>query len=553
MEKIKKFLLFGGLACIAIMPFLVRNSKSAINANTDDTIVILTGHNENLRFEFSQGFQKWYKERTGRTVFVDWRYLGGVSEIVRYLDSVYGSAFRQYWERDLGRQWTAEVQKAFVQRTSDESKWGDGIRREVCGAFYGSSVSSAIDIFFGGGASEFIIQADRGTIVDSGFFGEHPELFCDKAIPRHIGNEETYDGKGRWFGQCMSTFGILSNRAAMAALGLGDGDAVRWEQLADPRLFGAVALVDPTKSSALLKAYETIIQQQIFSRKLELEAERSGRSDVKIMEIALRDGWLRGLRLLQRIAGNTRYFSDAPSKMVQDIASGNSAVGIIVDFLGNGQVAFDQNRCGWERLNFVMPEDGSTICPDPIAILRGAPNEAVAKLFLEFILGECGQKLLAFKVGTPGGPVRNELYRPPVNGAVYCDRYASYRTNAKYNLDSFNSLAIPIDGSATANLYSAIKWIVKFAFMVPQRELIDAWSAILAARREGRLANAEKAMEIMEDFSGFEYDSANETLAAILRPSQPSLSLETQRHIVERFKRQYEMARRVAESGKESR
>ncbi|MDR2667562.1 MAG: ABC transporter substrate-binding protein [Puniceicoccales bacterium] len=550
-EKIKKFFLFGGLACIAIMPFLVRSGGSAINANTDDTVVILTGHNENLRFEFSQGFQKWYRERTGRTVFVDWRYLGGVSEIVRYLDSVYGSAFRQYWEKDLGRPWTAEVQKAFVQRSADESKWGSGIEREVCEAFYNSKITSAIDILFGGGVSEFIVQANRGAIVDSGFLGEHPELFCDGCIPHFVGAEELWDGNGRWFGQSLSTFGILRNRAALAALGLEDGDVAQWEQLADPRLFGAVALVDPTKSSALLKAYEMIVQQQIFFRRKELEAAGDRRSSWKNDGQAAREGWMRGLRLLQRIAGNTRYFSDAPSKMVQDVASGNSAVGIIVDFIGNGQAAFDRSRCGWERLNFILPVNGSAISPDPIAILRGAPNESVAKLFLEYILGEEGQKVIAFRIGTPGGPIRNELYRPPVNVNVYADCYAAYRTSCDNQMDAIAHAALSVDASATAHLYNTLKWIVKFALMVPQKELVEAWSAILTARREGRFANAEKAMEIMEDFSGFAYDEANETLAAVLQPSQPSLSLATQRKIVERFKRQYELAKHVAESGRQ--
>ncbi|MDR1436147.1 MAG: ABC transporter substrate-binding protein [Puniceicoccales bacterium] len=547
-KKMKKLTLIGALLCIFALPFLVRNGKRAISANADDTVIVLTGHNENLRFEFGQGFQKWYKERTGRSVFVDWRYLGGVSEIVRYLDSVYASAFRQHWETELGRQWTADVQRAFVRRTADRDKWTDELQRDVCEAFYNSSISSSIDIFFGGGVSEFIIQADLGTIVDSGFLREHPELFCESCIPHYIGSEELWDGHGRWFGQSLSSFGILRNRAAMAERCLVDGDAIQWEQLADPRMFGILSLVDPTKSSALLKAYEVIIQQQIFFRLKELEQEFGRPADGEMRKMAAEDGWLRGLRLLQRMAGNTRYFSDAPSKMVQDVASGNSAVGIIVDFMGNGQAAFDNGRCGWERLNFTMPANGSTISPDPIAILRGAPNENVAKLFLEYILGEGGQKIIAFKVGTPGGPIRNELYRPPVHRAIYGDEYIAYRSNRENQFDDLVSSSLAADAADTARLYNALKWIVKFALMVPQRELVDAWGAIVKARREGRTENADMAMAIFENFSGFTYGEANETLSAILHQSQPSAALEAQRNIVERFQRQYKQAKLVAES-----
>jgi ABC-type Fe3+ transport system substrate-binding protein len=542
-STVKKLLLLAALVAIAVLPLFVRDGKRAINAKTDDTVVIITGNNENLRFEFAQGFQKWYRERTGRTVFVDWRFLGGAVETVRYLDSIYGSAFRMHWEKELGRSWSGEVQKAFTERVTDRSSWTTDVEREVCGAFYGSEISSAIDLLFGGGVSEFIIQADRGTIVDSGFLREHPELFCADCIPSSIGGEELWDRKGRWFGQSLSTFGLLYNRAALAAKGIEDNWLQQWSQLADPRLFGSVALVDPTKSSALLKAYEMVIQQQIALRRKELEKEKA--SDLE--RRAVREGWLEGLRILQLAAANTRYFADGPTKMILDVSSGNSAVGIIVDFMGNAQAAFDRSRCGWERLRFTLPVGGSAISPDPIAILRGAPNEKVAKLFLEYILGEEGQKVMTFRVGTPGGPIRDELYRPSVNLKVYAEAYAPYRTFEGDQFEAIASAALSIHPEYTAPVYNALKWTVKFALMVPHRELVEAWGAILAARSEGRGEDADRALRILEDFSGFCYDEVPATLAAVLAPSRPSEALAVQRKIVERFRGQYHLAKLRAE------
>ncbi|MDR2664597.1 MAG: extracellular solute-binding protein [Puniceicoccales bacterium] len=544
---LKKFLLVGILAALVALPFAVRERGRAIDAATDDTVVILTGHNENLRFEFSQGFQKWYRERTGRTVFVDWRYLGGVSEIVRYLDSVYGNAFRLYWERELGRPWNAEVQGAFVRRTADESKWTDPIQREVWEAFYGSNVSSGIDIFFGGGVSEFIIQADRGTAIDCGFLREHPELFCESSIPPYVGGEPLWDSQGRWFGQSLSIFGILCNRAALSAKGLEDSDVVQWSQLTDPRLFGAVALADPTKSSALLKAYEMIVQQQILLRRRELNISAGGAGSGELEAQALQEGWLRGLRVLQLIAANTRYFADAPTKMILDVASGNSAVGIIVDFLGEAQAAFDRSRCGWERLRFIPPANGSAISPDPIAVLRGAPNLEVAKLFLEYILGEGGQKLVSFQVGAPGGPIRSELFRPAVNRKVYAAEYTDYRTRKEDQFRALESSALVYRPEYTASVYNALKWTVKFALMVPHGELVEAWAAILAARAEGRTEDADRALRILENFSGFTHEEVNGTLAPVLQPTHPAVALKVQREIVQRFQEQYRLAKRTAE------
>ncbi|MDR3317057.1 MAG: extracellular solute-binding protein [Puniceicoccales bacterium] len=529
------------------LPFLLRDSSRAINVHAADTVVILSGHNENVRFELGQGFQRWYKEKTGRTVFVDWRFLGGVVEIVRYLESVYSAAFRYHWEHELGLSWTSEVQQIFGQRTEDRSRWDTPLKKEVCGTFYDSKISSAIDLFFGGGVSEFAIQADRGALVDCGFLGEHPELFNGDVIPAFLAGEHLWDPNGRWFGQVLSTFGILYNREAIAALGLRDEDICQWWQLADPKLFGAIALVDPTKSSAVLKAYEMVVQQQIALCLEELQKQTlSGEHGKKTAEqLAIREGWLRGLRLLQLISANTRYYADTPTKMILDISSGNSAAGPIVDAMGNAQVDFDRQRCGWERLAFVLPQNGSAISPDPIGILRGAPNESVAKLFLEYVLGESGQKVVAFAVGAPGGPVRNALFRPPVNRKIYAADYASCRS---FQGDPFQDLAAcDFHPERTASIYNALKWTVKFAFMIPHRELVEAWNAILKAREEGRTAAAETALELLQDFSEFAFDEVNVTLATMLRPDKPALALEAQRQLVRRFQKQYREARRIAE------
>jgi ABC-type Fe3+ transport system substrate-binding protein len=546
---LRKSLLGFALAAVLSLPFLVRDARVAIDASTDDTVVILTGHNENVRYELGQGFQDWYRRRTGRTVFVDWRFLGGVSEIIRYLDSVYAGAFRYHWEHGLHRPWTDEVQRIFVHRTADRNQWKTPLERRVCESFYDSSVSSGVDLFFGGGASEFIIQADLGTLVSCGLLEEHPELFGDGgAIPRFFAGEELWDGRGRWFGQVFSTFGILVNRDALAALGV-DGDSIgQWEQLADPSLVGAVALADPAKSSALLKAYESIVQQQMLFC-LRRMPQEEGVAAEEWERRAVEEGWLRGLRLLQRISANARYYADAPSKMILDVSSGNSAVGIIVDFMGQSQAAEDRERCGHDRLRFVLPTNGSAVSADPIGLLRGAPNVAVAKLFMEYVLGLEGQKVVAFAVGTPGGPVRHALFRPAVHRGIYATAFDPYRLapgNPYEDLADFDYRR-----ERTVAVYAALKWVVKYACMVPHGELVEAWRAILVAREEGRREAAEEALRVLEDFSGFGLGEIRQTLEPILHQTSPTKALTLQREIVRRFQEQYARARRIAETGRD--
>ncbi|MDR0340340.1 MAG: hypothetical protein LBH53_02130, partial [Puniceicoccales bacterium] len=174
-------------------------------------------------------------------------------------------------------------------------------------------------------------------------------------------------------------------------------------------------------------------------------------------------------------------------------------------------------------------------------------NREVAKLFLEYVLGEEGQKIVVFRVGTPGGPIRNELFRPAVNRAVYAEKYAPYCTKGDGSVQTFERSALTYRPEYTASVYSTLKWMIKFAFMVPHRELVEAWAAILSARSEGRTDDAERALKILEDFSGFAYDEVNDVFAAVLQPTRPAAALEVQRRIVGRFRDQYRLAKRTAE------
>ncbi|MDR0428830.1 MAG: ABC transporter substrate-binding protein [Puniceicoccales bacterium] len=540
---IKKWTIFLGLLLLLSLPFFIRKSGEAIDADTDDTVVILTGHNENIRFELGNGFRRWYRQRTGRTVFIDWRYLGGVSEIVRYLDSVYTSEFRYLWEKELGRPWTQEVNQIFVNRTLHKSKWLTPLHREIYEEFYKSKISSEIDIFFGGGMTDFIIQADLGTLVDVGFLREHPELFNDEAIPQHFAGAELWDQNGRWFGQAFSIFGILCNVDVLHSHGLEKKDVMQWEQITDPRLFGLVALTDPTKSSAILKAFEMIVQQQMMFALL-----RDGNSSKKMDQEkeSIERGWLRGLQVIQLISANTRYYADGPSKMILDIANGNSVLGLIVDFMGRAQCDEERKRSGRDRLEFILPQNGSGISPDPIAILRGAPNVEVAKLFLEYVLSEEGQKIIAFRAKTEGGPVHHTLFRPPVLRQIYGKEYDSFRAFSENLYAELSELAYRPE--RTEGVYNALKWIIKLAFIIPHRELVEAWQAIIVARKEGREDAAEMAQAVLSDFSKFEYTNVNQTLSSILRTTDSEKALLLQREIVSRFQRQYKHAKHVAQS-----
>ena len=100
--------------CVVIaVPFLFRQPEIESNA-AEDELVIISPHNEAIRFEFTRAFVDDYRKSTGRSVRIDWRLPGGTTEIVRYLNSEFEASFRSYWTRQLRLPWDREVLDAFA-------------------------------------------------------------------------------------------------------------------------------------------------------------------------------------------------------------------------------------------------------------------------------------------------------------------------------------------------------------------------------------------------------------------------------------------------------
>ena len=94
------------LAVLLILPFALRPAAPAAAAITGDadTLVIVTPHTEQIRYEFDHAFRKYYQKKYGRDVKIDWRNVGGTSDIVRYVADRFEAAFRLEYEKS-GKEW----------------------------------------------------------------------------------------------------------------------------------------------------------------------------------------------------------------------------------------------------------------------------------------------------------------------------------------------------------------------------------------------------------------------------------------------------------------
>lgn len=516
------------LLAIVAVPFCLRPAGPGAR-RAQDVVVVVTPNNEAIRHEFGRGFEAWYQARTGRTVKVDWRVLGGTSEIARLLDGSYLGSFRDLWTRRLGRPWNDEVEAAVLDDRLPASASAQA--RAARSAFLGSDAGCGIDVFFGGGNFDFERQAAMGTLVDGGIARSHPDWLGQGGIPESFDGNLYRDPHGRWYGCVVSCYGILYNRDALRRLGLPAPR--RWSDLEDPRYVGEVALCDPTKSGSVAMAIENILQEQMRRRLSLGDGEPA----------AVRRGWLDGLRLVQRVGANARYFTDDSQKPPVDVADGNCAAGLCIDFYGRQQQEALRRRGAADRVGFVAPAGGTAYSVDPIGLLRGAPHAEAGRAFLEYVLSPEGQRLWNFDPGAPGGPKDFALRRLPVRRDFYeRDDWKAYRSDPE---------ADPYSGAGdlvyrpewTSPLFAEMAFIVRVMCQDTHPDLVRAWRAIASAPEPAR----SRALSVLQDLSAVSYERAGGAIRQALESPDKLDAVRMAHRLADGFRTQYERAEAIAE------
>jgi ABC-type Fe3+ transport system substrate-binding protein len=524
------------LAVVVGIPFALRPAAEAqlSAAAGADRLVIVTPHNEAIRHEFTAAFRRHYRATTGREIALDWRVPGGTSEIARYLASEYTAAFRNYWVNQRGMAWDAAVDGGFDNRSVElpadpaEDTPAQAARR----AFLASEVGIGIDLFFGGGAYDFIQQARAGRLADSGVIAARPGWFTDAVIPQKVSGEPFWDPQGLWIGTVVSSFGICYNSDSLERLGIREVPAA-WDALADPALVKQVALADPTKSGSAAKAFEQIIQQKMQQR---LDAAPDDEA------AAVRAGWLEGLGLIQKICANARFFTDAAPKVPLDVSQGDAAMGMCIDFYGRFQSEAVRLPDGSSRLQYFTPLGGSSVGVDPVAMLRGAPHPETALAFIEFVLSPEGQKIWNFKVGTPGGPEKFALRRLPVRKDFYVPANDPYRSDP--GIDPYiEAQHFTYHEAWTGPLFRVISFAVRVMSIDTHKEQMEAWRALSAA------GFPPQASARFGDLSALSYDECMNRIRAALRSPDRLQEVRLAGELADSFRRQYREAAELARQG----
>jgi iron(III) transport system substrate-binding protein len=521
------------LFLVIAVPFLLKPDEDLLGA-ADETLVLVSPHNEAVRHEFTVAFMRHYKEKTGRSIRLDWRTPGGTSEIARYLGGEYLAAFEHAW-KSSGRRWTAELAGAYDSDTvvlpDDPAK--DTPAQAARRFFLESEIGIGIDVFFGGGAFDFERQTAAGRLVASDVIRTHPEWFGEDSIPQIVSGEPFYDPQGRWIGACLSSFGICYNTDSLERLGVKDLPS-SWEDLTSPVFFRQVALADPTKSGSAAKAFEMVIQQQ-----MQEIVSGAGIEDDRALSL----GWTRGLQIIQAASANARYFTDAAPKIPLDVSLGDAAIGMCIDFYGRYQS--EAVRIGDEpsRLQYFTPVGGSSVGVDPIGLLRGAPNRAAAEEFIAFVLSLEGQKLWNFKVGAPGGPVKYALRRLPIRKELYSPEYEEFRSDPAVQPYE-EAKQFTYHAEWTGPVFRVMSFIIRVSCLDLHKEQVEAWRALIEAKFP------REAWRAFSNMDAVGYETARTTLKDALGSKNRIDEVRLAKELSDKFRAQYREAIRLAKEGK---
>ena len=212
-----------------------------------------------------------------------------------------------------------------------------------------------------------------------------------------------------------------------------------------------------------------------------------------------------------------------------------------IDFYGRTYNERLKKPDGTSRVEFVIPERGTSMGVDPIAMFRGANKEA-SQLFIEFVLSTEGQKLWNYKVGTPGGPEKSALRRLPVRKDLYTPEHLAHFSDPD---------ALPFEkgeqfeyvGAWTGPRFGSMRFIVQVMCLDIHHELQETWAVL------SRTGFPKRAMETFHNVTLVDYNSALTSIRPTISSEDKMVTIQAAQRLSQHFKKNYARAREQALRG----
>lgn len=259
-------------------------------------------------------------------------------------------------------------------------------------------------------------------------------------IPPRIGSFPLHDPDGYYVGFAVSGYGLMWNTRYLALHKL---PAPReWTDLADPRYHGHLIVSAPSRSGTTHLTVEVILQAY---------------------------GWDRGWALLTQMGGNMGSITERSFGVPEAVISGQYGIGVVIDFFGLSAIA------SGHPVDFAYPALTSVV-PASVGVVKGGPNPANARAFVEFLLGDEGQRRL----------FAPEIGRLPVVPTLYDRAPKGYPNPFTMKLGG-----VAFDDKLSSSRRNLVNALFDQVITFRHAELKAAWGAIHAA--EAQLARARAA------------------------------------------------------------
>ena len=360
--------------------------------------------------------------------------------ITRHGSDILFKARAAFLETDIAAEYeiTEREQIKFLNVAS--SLWVDTITR-----------SDDVDIAWGGGPVVFDLVNNADLLAPltsdevSAILDILPDEISGAAAKRYK------DGEVVWVGSAISSFGFTINTEFLETEELPEPTS--WSDLGseiyalDPLY--PIGTADPTLSTSNTRMFEIILQTY---------------------------GWEDGWKLLTRICGNSLIFDRSES--VRDAAiQGTIGAGTTIDFYGYTAQLEVPELC-----KYILPNDGTAVNADPIALVSTSDNPDAAQAFIAWVLSPEGQEIW----------LDETINRMPMNPEVFNTELGQTRSDLESSYEAtMEAITIDFSDDLALSYETSMMFFFKGTLVEAQQDLRTAWNSIVDAKREGKITASE--------------------------------------------------------------
>ena len=329
----------------------------------------------------------------------------------------------------------------------DPSQWIDVIKSSA------ETPGREIDVAWGGGPTLFDMLAREGLLAP--ITSEEVKAIL-KDIPEEISGSpmmrKDANGNVIWVAAAISSFGFTINKQKLEEYGLPR--PTKWIDLASPDFAitlptPSVGVADATRSTSNTRMYEIILQ--IY-------------------------GWKKGWEVITLMGANARIYDQ--SGLVRDaVIRGDIAVGITIDFYGYTAQLQNPKQC-----EYILPEDGTIVNGDPIALLTTSKHKEAAQAFIAWVLSPEGQAIW----------MRENVNRMPINVKVFETPEGQKRPDLKEAYEkTLKASSIEFSDELALSYEEIMRWFFFATITQAHKELQEAWKDIALAYLTGKITKEQ--------------------------------------------------------------